>query len=428
MSAFIIESSDSDLVLKNKYGVYSKNEIEKQLKEGHLTIGELGDIYDLKGYQILHILRSLGIIYRNNLNDTRIFNSNISPSMHQVLLGTLLGDGFMKDPKIYVLGHGVSQMDYCYHIAERIHSFVASFGDYNTKSETKKSFSFWTYHHAVFIPYFQRFYSHGKSKKYITENTAPDLESEGLAYWYMDDGKYGKYGFNLCVGDITEQEGNVLIRLLKNKFNIETIFQTYNTEKDYHTIYVKAESRNRFLELITPYIIPSMQYKITGDPFPRIDFSSDLVVSRHMILCKKAGRFIRYFGDKEIQKVLKEKNSFKNPKKIYIQSIVEAIKNKIQVSHTDIRQVPSDEELKKLFDQDLTDGQIGMQLGFGRNRIAEFRRTMGFERKICRITPEQHKKLTELYSQPEMTIQRMMQKMGMSFYKIKDWISNSHLY
>ena len=94
MAAFTIEDIDGDQILKNKYGIYSKKELITQLQEGHLTVEELGEIYKLKSYQMVHILRVLKIDFRNNVNDTRIINSSISSSVHQVLLGTLLGDAF----------------------------------------------------------------------------------------------------------------------------------------------------------------------------------------------------------------------------------------------------------------------------------------------------------------------------------------------
>ena len=112
MPAFKLEHFDSDTILHNKYGVYSKEELEAQLKEGHLTIDNLAELYRLKGYQMLHVLRVLKITYRNALNDTRIMSPEITPEMHQVLLGTLAGDAYMKHHKCYQLSHGPSQRAY----------------------------------------------------------------------------------------------------------------------------------------------------------------------------------------------------------------------------------------------------------------------------------------------------------------------------
>ena len=129
--------------------------------------------------------------------------------MHQVLLGTLLGDAFMTHPKYYQLGHGPSQFDYIYHVAERLHPFIATIGDRDTECATEKSLVFWTYRHSVFLDYFKRFYSMGKEKKFITKGSAYDLEDEGLAYWYMDDGKQAN-NLNFSVGNMSVAEIEIL--------------------------------------------------------------------------------------------------------------------------------------------------------------------------------------------------------------------------
>ena len=299
MAAFTIERIGEDQILKNKYGIYSKKELITQLQEGHFTIDELGDIYKLKIYQMVHILRLLNIDFRNNVNDARILNPTISSSMHQVLLGTLLGDAFMTHPKYYQLGHGPSQFDYIYHVAERLHPFIATIGDRDTECATEKSLVFWTYRHSVFLDYFKRFYSMGKEKKFITKGSAYDLEDEGLAYWYMDDGKQAN-NLNFSVGNMSVAEIEILIELLRNKFYLNCNHYFHNVVKAYRSIYIEASSKDHFLKIISPYIIPSMRYKIENKPFPQIKFDPIKIISRHHGLCNIANRAIRYRDRKSV--------------------------------------------------------------------------------------------------------------------------------
>lgn len=235
------------------------------------------------------------------MNDTRVIDSFISPSLHQVLIGTLLGDGSMLTPKSYHVGHGLNQIDYCYHLAERLHQFVASFGDKDTKAITKKSFEFWTHRHDVLKPYYERFYSRGKRKKYITDKSAFDLNPEGLAFWAMDDGKFNEYGYYLCVGKISPEEGLVIVNLLKNNFRLNSNIQAQHKEKGHYNLYIQANSRQHFIDLIFPYVIPSMMYKLKGEPPPDVPFSIDGIVSRHTKLCNIANRQIGYSGEPEIE-------------------------------------------------------------------------------------------------------------------------------
>ena len=92
MPSFFIDQTNQDSILHNKYGTYSKNELEDQLREGCLTLEELGKIYDLPKFKIVHILNSLKIDYRNTVQQERIASSYLSSSMLQVVIGTLMGD------------------------------------------------------------------------------------------------------------------------------------------------------------------------------------------------------------------------------------------------------------------------------------------------------------------------------------------------
>jgi hypothetical protein len=380
MPSFWLEEKDCDVILHNKYGQYSRVEIENQLQKGKLTVEELGSIYSLNVSRIVHILRLLKISHRNKLSDTRIPNFDITPSMHQTILGTLLGDAFMKIPNSYMLSHSVNQMDYLYATAEKLGNTVSTV-QYK-KTDLGKSLNFWTNSHEKFEPYFKRFYSHGRHKKYIQKESVFDLEPEGLAFWYMDDGKFHEYGIYLCTGKISTEEAIVLRDLLDNKFNLKTTLQTHDLKKDYHYIYIKAESRSQFFSLIKPYIIPSMQYKITGDAYPTV--SENLIAYRHLEYCEKVERPVRFSGNLDIEKIIEEKQKISAKKIQYMDLIRDQIKNKTQVSLTQIRKEPSERDLKELFEKGLSDQEIADKYGFGRNRISHLRRALNVSKKSVR--------------------------------------------
>ena len=62
MSSFRLENTGSDIILHNKYGHYSKTELETQLREGHLTADDLGEIYSLNESRIIHVLHKLNSV------------------------------------------------------------------------------------------------------------------------------------------------------------------------------------------------------------------------------------------------------------------------------------------------------------------------------------------------------------------------------
>jgi hypothetical protein len=373
MSSFWMEPIGSDLILHNKYGKYSKNELEYQLKTYHLTVKELSQAYSLTEYQMVHVFRSLNIIERNSVNDTRVMDSVITPKMHQILLGTLLGDAYMTEPKAYQLAHSIYQASYLYHIAGQLYNFVATIGD--RESKTGRSTYLWTFRHDCFIPYFQRFYSRGKTKKYLRMETLQGLDPMGLAYWYMDDGKFNEYGAYLCVGNISTEEGAIILEYLKNVFSLNATFQVHDKKKGYYNIYILADSRCHFYKLIEPYVIPSMRYKMIGDP-PNSFFSEEEQKERHNDLCLSCLRDIRYRGEAFV---------FEPPKKKAIEKIHIDMVNGRQISKTEFRSIPTEEALYRMFvEEGLTDIEVSRRTGYGRNRIAKLRVSMGVKNKSRR--------------------------------------------
>lgn len=378
MAFFEIVSVGDDLILKNKYGIYSKKELEAQLEEGHLTVEELGEIYKLNVSKVHNVFKSLGITYRNTVGDTRIFNSTITPEMHQVILGTLLGDAFMKIPKRYQCAHGLHQYEYLYHIAGKLYPFISCVGDRDVShSDVLKSFFMWTHNHPSFIPYFNRFYSRGRQKKFINHNSVDGLTPEGLGYWYMDDGKLGENP-SLCVGNIPNESGELLIRYLFDVFNLHCTFQCQNIEKGYYNVYVRAESKSHFFELISPYIIPLMRYKLGEGSRIWVDFNSRQIASEHYQLCEKANRSIRYSGDKAVLEELRKYPPIRDFKQKYIEEIKERILKGNQVSTTESRKIlPTKDELYRLLKEGSTDKQIGFLYGVSRETIGRLRRREG---------------------------------------------------
>jgi len=286
----------------------------------------------------------------------------------------------MKEPKSYQLSHSIYQMDYFYHVANKLYPFIATIGDRSTK--TGDSFYLWTYRHDIFVPYFTRFYSHGKSKKYITSMSLQDLGPVGLAYWYMDDGKFNDYGAYLCVGKISSEEGSVIVRYLKESFALESTFQVQDKKKGHYNIYIKAESRGRFFSLIGPYIIPEMRYKLTGDSPSKV-FSEDRVIERHDALCHTAQRNVRYEGREVIKKNISMDDGGYEQR--YIKKIQDDMTNGCQITSIKFREVPSEEQLKVMFfEENMSDDQVSKATGYGRNRIAMLRVSMGIRGKRSR--------------------------------------------
>ena len=75
----------------------------------------------------------------------------------------------------------------------------------------------------------------------------------------MDDGSKNNCSYCLHTEGFVTEDIEFLRKVLYSKFKINTKIHK-NSGKE--LIYISANSRNRFTELITPYICDSMKYKL----------------------------------------------------------------------------------------------------------------------------------------------------------------------
>lgn len=127
---------------------------------------------------------------------------------------------------------------------------------------------FQTISHEAFNPLAKLFIINnvkGISRSLITDH----LTARGLAFWLLDDG--GKLDYNkkplsrinksivLNTQSFTEAEVNMLCLELMEKFNLKCEIRSNKGKK---VIVITEESFPIFYDLVSPYIIPSMRYKL----------------------------------------------------------------------------------------------------------------------------------------------------------------------
>lgn len=107
------------------------------------------------------------------------------------------------------------------------------------------------------------------NKKHIKDNLIKDhLTPRGLAHWYMDDGSRCYYKGKRSNRDMSVvlntqgfeiEEVNKLINELNNKFSLNS-YLSFNKKKP--IIYIPNKDYKTLYELINPFILPSMKYKL----------------------------------------------------------------------------------------------------------------------------------------------------------------------
>ena len=72
----------------------------------------------------------------------------------------------------------------------------------------------------------------------------------------MDDGTSDRSGFVLHTNNFTKQEVVLLIKVLEDKFSLNCSLHTRRKTiktKEAYTIYIKSDSWDKFINLVSPY-------------------------------------------------------------------------------------------------------------------------------------------------------------------------------
>ena len=100
------------------------------------------------------------------------------------------------------------------------------------------------------------------NKKRVPFFISEYLTPVGLAHWIMQDGSYQKgQGIYIATNSFTYEDCKFLALILSNKFNLKT--SVIKTGKpDQWRISIWKNSLPRLVELVEPYFIPEMKYKL----------------------------------------------------------------------------------------------------------------------------------------------------------------------
>lgn len=263
------------LNLKTKFD-YSKISIIDNTK--FLELFNQG-LSDSKIAKILNV--SSGGVYsyrmRNNyLRDSLSINKPIKLTdfQKQVLIGTMLGDSSFKlgkgsiNPSI-TCAHGIKQKEYCEYKTQIFESLGAKC-KYHKRNIPDKRNNIYYEDYTMITPanpelkiWYNAFYKEGK--KVIPFELFENFTEVSLAFMFMDDGrKEGNY-YSIATNCFTIEDLTKFKKFLLEKFGIDT-----SIRKD-HILYIKANSRNLFTNLITPYICNCMKYKLQSLNFVNLE-------------------------------------------------------------------------------------------------------------------------------------------------------------
>lgn len=254
------------LNLKSKF-TYSK--LSKVNKEQFEELFNKG----LSDYKIAKImnLSADGIYYYRTVHGYKRESLKINKGIEltnfqkQVLIGTLLGDSSLSIKKGSInptisCAHGIKQKEYCEYKTEIFKSLNAKCVYHKRNKADKRNGNIYEDYTMIMpnnpelIEWFNSFYVNGV--KVIPFNLFEYFTEVSLAFMYMDDGYKIGNNYSISTNCFCREELEIFIKHLKNKFNLNCSIFSNNV------VYIKADSRNLFTNLIKPYICDCMKYKL----------------------------------------------------------------------------------------------------------------------------------------------------------------------
>lgn len=182
---------------------------------------------------------------------------SFSDMQRKLIIGSLLGDGYLdKTTRGYALRihHGIAQKEYVDYKYQFIRIFVNS-----APKVSGKAYYFRTVSHPELT--IMRKYFYTKQRKILPKNLLEEyFDGLILAIWIMDDGAADKNQLRINTQCFSLNEHLWLINFLQAKLGIKS---TINIDKGKFRLRIRDSSMNLLKQLILPYMIPSMLYKLS---------------------------------------------------------------------------------------------------------------------------------------------------------------------
>ena len=188
-----------------------------------------------------------------------------------IIFGSLLGDAH-GEKKLLGVGTRFSFYQEAVHVEYMLflHKLFSELGYCNpklpiittrlgSKGKIRKIVRFTTWTYTSFNWIHDLWYNN--KIKHVPECIGQYLTPLALAIWIMDDGAKVGQGLKFCTNSFSYNDCLLLIKALNSNFNIKASIQSAG-QKDQYIIYVWKESMIDLINIVSPYIVPEMRYKL----------------------------------------------------------------------------------------------------------------------------------------------------------------------
>ena len=196
----------------------------------------------------------------------------LSDQQWQVVLGSLLGDGDLSPNRRhgvrFRLGHGAKQVDY---LDWKV-SLLGNIGC--SRRQDARGAAFADFSPLPELGELQRTVYLGDGKRHITWDYLKALTPLALAIWFMDDGTFtarsqgrqlrtegGSGRVQFCLEALSEGSRDRLVDHLRDTHGLDASWRRSGI-RQMAVLTMTTASSAAFLELVAPYVHPSMDYKL----------------------------------------------------------------------------------------------------------------------------------------------------------------------
>ena len=189
---------------------------------------------------------------------------SLTQLQRSIIIGTILGDGYLRIVKgkrnaLLEINHSLSQKEYVDWKYTGLNALCKSAPKARSGNGMRKAYRFTTRQHPELTELHTAFY--GESKKSIPDNLT--LDPLMLAVWFMDDGSRCRASDVYLNTQQFAQRDQERLQAMLASLGIES---SLNKDKEYRRIRITKSSISTLYEIISPYVIPSMTYKLGYDP------------------------------------------------------------------------------------------------------------------------------------------------------------------
>lgn len=200
-----------------------------------------------------------------------------------ILIALAIGDGTIEKSTTHKgsrlkVGHGEKQLEYLKYKRDLLHSVIGGkipkiyHWDQVRKGTKNRAYAFRKGHKYFWV---LRKWLYPKGKKVLSRRILDNLTPEGVAIWYMDDGNLWKHinkdlnkvtSFRITLStEVYLEEAEMIQEYFKDVWGVSFHTNKSRVDNDGKMLYrhrCSTKEARKFFDIVEPYIIESMKYKI----------------------------------------------------------------------------------------------------------------------------------------------------------------------